>query len=82
MAGNAEVIREFLVALGFKVDQKGLKTFKDGVEDATKGVVRLVSTVQGAALAISASVAGFASKIEHLYFVGRRVGPPRTACAR
>lgn len=74
MAGNAEVIREFLVALGFKVDQKGLKTFKDGVEDATKGVVRLVSTVQGAALAISASVAGFASKIEHLYFVGRRVG--------
>lgn len=74
MAGNAEVIREFLVALGFKVDQKGLKTFKEGVEDATKGVVRLVATIQGAALTIGASVAGFASKIEHLYFVGRRVG--------
>lgn len=74
MAGNAEVIREFLVALGFKVDQKGLKTFKEGVDDATKGVVRLVATIQGAALTIGASVAGFASKIEHLYFVGRRVG--------
>ncbi|MBR8654288.1 lytic transglycosylase domain-containing protein [Achromobacter sp. Marseille-Q0513] len=74
MAGNAEVIREFLVALGFKVDQKGLKTFKEGVEDSTKGVVRLVATIQGAALTIGASVAGFASKIESLYFVGRRVG--------
>ncbi|WP_261659904.1 transcriptional regulator, partial [Cupriavidus gilardii] len=43
---TSAVIREFLVALGFKVDEKGLKNFNAGVEQATKGVIRLVSTIQ------------------------------------
>ncbi|KVN17916.1 MULTISPECIES: hypothetical protein [unclassified Burkholderia] len=71
---DSVVIREFLVALGFKVDEKGLKNFKEGVEGTTKGVKQLVATVSGAALAVSAGVAAFASKLERLYFVSQRTG--------
>ena len=71
---DSSVIREFLVALGFKVDEKGLKNFKTGVEDATKGVVKLVAAISGAALTVGAGVSAFASKLEALYFVSQRVG--------
>lgn len=71
---DSVVIREFLVALGFKVDEKGLKKFKDGVEDTTKGVKQLITTISGAALTVSAGVAAFASKLERLYFVAQRTG--------
>ncbi|MCA8177446.1 mannosyl-glycoprotein endo-beta-N-acetylglucosamidase [Burkholderia multivorans] len=71
---DSVVIREFLVALGFKVDEKGLKNFREGVEGATKGVVRLISTISGAALTVGAGVSAFASKLERLYFVAQRTG--------
>jgi hypothetical protein len=74
MAAEQDVIREFLVALGFKVDQKGLKTFTEGVEKATKGVVTMVATIEGAALTIGTGVAAMASRIESLGFVANRVG--------
>jgi len=73
------VIREFLVALGYKVDEKGLKKFKDGVEDATKSVVRMVATIEGAAIAVGVGVAAFASKLEGLYFVSQRTGATVTS---
>lgn len=71
---DSVVIREFLVALGFKVDEKGLKNFKEGAEGTTKGVKQLIATVSGAALTVSAGVAAFASKLERLYFVSQRTG--------
>ncbi|KWC56572.1 hypothetical protein [Burkholderia ubonensis] len=76
---DSVVIREFLVALGFKVDQKGLKNFKEGVEDVTKGVTQLIATISGAALTVSAGVAAFASKLERLYFVAQRTGASATS---
>lgn len=75
---DSVVIREFLVALGFKVDEKGLKNFKEGVEGTTKGVKQLITTVSGAALTVSAGVAAFASKLERLYFVSQRTGASAT----
>ncbi|MDN8047563.1 mannosyl-glycoprotein endo-beta-N-acetylglucosamidase [Burkholderia multivorans] len=63
-----------MVALGFRVDEKGLKNFKEGVEGTTKGVKRLIKTISGASLAVSAGVAAFASKLERLYFVSQRTG--------
>ncbi|CAG9268993.1 Phage_lysozyme2 domain-containing protein [Burkholderia cepacia] len=71
---DSSVIREFLVALGFKVDQKGLKSFTEGVEVATKSVEKLVLTVTGSALAVGAGVTAFASRLESLYFVAQRTG--------
>ncbi|KVP19372.1 mannosyl-glycoprotein endo-beta-N-acetylglucosamidase [Burkholderia ubonensis] len=76
---DSVVIREFLVALGFKVDEKGLKKFKEGVEDTTKGVKQLIATISGAALTVSAGVAAFASKLERLYFVAQRTGASATS---
>lgn len=73
------VIREFLVALGFKVDEKGLKSFTEGVEGATKGVTRLITTISGAALTLGAGVSAFASKLERLYFVSQRTGAAATS---
>ncbi|MET3627120.1 mannosyl-glycoprotein endo-beta-N-acetylglucosamidase [Burkholderia sp. 572] len=75
---DSVVIREFLVALGFKVDEKGLKNFKEGVEGTTKGVKQLIATVSGAALTVSAGVAAFASKLERLYFVSQRTDASAT----
>lgn len=71
---DSGMIREFLVALGFRVDQKGLKSFTDGVEAATKSVEKLVATVTGSALAVGAGVTAFASRLEGLYFVAQRTG--------
>ncbi|ABX15502.1 mannosyl-glycoprotein endo-beta-N-acetylglucosamidase [Burkholderia multivorans] len=76
---DSVVIREFLVALGFRVDEKGLKNFKEGVEGTTKGVRQLIATVSGAALTVSAGVAAFASKLERLYFVAQRTGAAETS---
>ncbi|WP_175992610.1 glucosaminidase domain-containing protein [Burkholderia vietnamiensis] len=76
---DSVVIREFLVALGFRVDEKGLKNFTEGVEGATKGVTRLITTISGAALTLGAGVSAFASKLERLYFVSQRTGAAATS---
>jgi hypothetical protein len=75
---QAEVIKEFLVSLGFKTDQKSLKEFSGGIENATKSVVKLVAAIQGAALTVGAGVAAFASNLEALYFAAQRTGNSAT----
>ena len=72
MATEQDIIREFLVALGFKVDQKGLKDFSGSVEQATKGVVKMVAAIEAGALSIGAGVAAMASHIEQLSFAALR----------
>lgn len=76
---NKDIIREFLVALGFQVDEKGLKKFNDGVEKATKGVKQLVTTLSASALTVSVGVSALASKLENLYFVSQRTGAAATS---
>jgi hypothetical protein len=71
---QAEVIREFLVKLGFSSDEKSLKKFTDGVEGATKNVAKLVATIAGAALTVGAGVAAFAANMEALYFSAKKMG--------
>lgn len=75
---DAVTIKDFLVSLGFKIDEKGLKNFSDGIDTATKSVVRLVTTITGASLAVAAGVAAFASNLEGLYFASQRVGASAT----
>lgn len=75
---SAETIKEFLVGLNFKVDEKSLKTFTAGIEGATKGVATLVATISGAALAVSAGVAKFAANMEVLYFSAQKMGASAT----
>ncbi|TJZ75579.1 mannosyl-glycoprotein endo-beta-N-acetylglucosamidase [Chitiniphilus eburneus] len=75
---DQSIIKEFLVALGFQVDEKSLKRFTGGIEDATKNVTKLVTVITGAALTVSAGVAAFASNLESLYFASQRVGASAT----
>lgn len=76
---QAEVIREFLVQLGFKTDEKSLKNFAGNIENATKSVVKLVAVIEGAALTVGAGVASFASNLEALYFAAIKTGSSATS---
>ncbi|KAF1069156.1 MAG: hypothetical protein GAK45_01177 [Pseudomonas citronellolis] len=71
---DSDVIREFLVGLGFKVDEKGLKTFTGSIDGATKAVTRLVTVISASALTVAAGVSAFASNLEGLYFASQRIG--------
>ena len=68
------IIKDFLVKLGFKQDEAGLKKFTNGVEGATKNVFKMVAAIQGASLSIAAGVAAFSSKLEEMYFASKRAG--------
>jgi hypothetical protein len=71
---ESNVIREFLVALGYKHDETSLKKFTSGIETATKTVVLFATTLEATALAVAAGVSRFASNLEALYFASQRVG--------
>jgi len=73
-----ETMRDYLVSLGFKVDEAGLKKFTSGIAGAAKGVSLLVAAVEGAALTVGAAVAAFASNMEALYFAAQRTGASAT----
>ncbi|CAJ0719379.1 hypothetical protein LMG6871_02826 [Ralstonia edaphis] len=72
MASNVDTIREFLVGLGFKVDETGQKRFVEGVENATVKVVKLGAAVATTAAAVVAGVAKIADQMEGLYFASLR----------
>lgn len=75
---ESSVIREFLVSLGFKVDQPALKSFQEGIGKATKAVVGLAAAVEGTATLVAAGIARFASNLEDLYFSAQRTGSSAT----
>lgn len=74
MAGNADVIKEFLVSLGWKIDEKGQKGFTDALASATVKAVALGTAIEGAATAVVAGVAKIADQMEALYFASKRTG--------
>jgi tail lysozyme len=75
---DSNVIKEFLVALGFKTDESALKKFEQGISQATKAVLTLGTAVEATALAVGIGVARFASNLEALYFASVRTGASAT----
>lgn len=69
---ESTVIKEFLVALGYKVDESAMKKFTHGVASATKSVVLLGTAIEASAIAVATGVARFASNLEQLYFAAQR----------
>ena len=69
---DAAVLKEFLVALGFKVDPASERRFTDSVAAATVKVVALGTAVTATAGAVVAGVAKIADNLEQLYFASRR----------
>lgn len=63
---SGEVIKEFLVGLGFKVDEAGLAKFTAGVTNATVAVTAMGAAAAAAATAIFAGVKGVANEYNEL----------------
>lgn len=63
---SAETIKEFLVGLGFKVDEAGLAKFSEGIASASLRVTALAAAATAAAAGIVASVQHIASEYDQL----------------
>lgn len=73
MSGQTEVIREFLVSLGYDLKESDLKKFEGGVEKATAVVMKLGAETVALAGAITAAVTKIASNFEDLYYTSQRL---------
>jgi hypothetical protein len=71
---ESTIIKEFLVALGYKHDETAAKKLKDGVVSVTKAVEHLGIRIEATALAVAYGVMRFASNLEQLYFAAQRTG--------
>ena len=74
MSGNAETIKEFLVSLGWKIDESGQKKFVDSIASTSLKVVELGAAVAATSAAVVAGVAKIADQMESLYFASQRTG--------
>jgi len=66
------LIKEFLVGLGFKIDEKGQKRFVDTIGAATVQAAELGAAATAAATAVVAAVAKISDGLEQLYFASQR----------
>lgn len=73
------VIREFLVSLGFKIDQPALENFEQGIHKAGRAAIGLASAVEGMALTVGLGISRFANNLEQLYFAAQRTGSSAVA---
>lgn len=67
-------LKEFLVKLGFKVDEPGVKKFTDSVTDVTKVALTTGKAVLGVGIAAQAMVVNFSNAMEKMYYASRRTG--------
>lgn len=74
MANEAQVIREFLVSLGFKVDKTSEGKFNASLLATTKTALITGKAIVGIGAAAQAMVLQFSSSMEKLYYASRRSG--------
>lgn len=71
---NAEVIKSFLVSLGFEVDSTGEKKFDATLMGVTLNAVKAGAAIEAAALSVVAFTAKIASGLDNLYQASQRTG--------
>ncbi len=71
---NAETIKDFLVSLGFSVDDAGAKKFGSVLAGTTANVIKMGLAVEGAALSVVAFTAKIAFGLDNLYWASQRTG--------
>ena len=69
---DQSILREYLVALGFKTDTVGQKKFDDGIGGLDKRVMAFGKTLLAVSAATSAMVVQFAFSMEKLYYSSKR----------
>lgn len=71
---NAETIKDFLVSLGFSLDEAGYQTFSSVLTGVTANAIKMGLAVEGAALSVVAFTAKIASGLDNLYWASQRTG--------
>ncbi|MEY8027109.1 hypothetical protein [Klebsiella quasipneumoniae] len=71
---NAETLKDFLISLGFKVDEAGARKFDAVVAGTTLKAIELGVKVEAAALSVVAFTAKIASGLDDLYWASQRTG--------
>lgn len=79
MASGEEVLRQYLVSLGWKIKEDDFKKFKDRMEETTKRYKDLSATLEkfagyaaGAATAVTTAVLRVTGNLKDLYFSAQR----------
>jgi len=71
---DAETIKDFLISLGFQIDDAGAKKFDSVIAGVTANVFKMAAVVEGAALTVTAFTAKIASGLDDLYWASQRTG--------
>ncbi len=71
---NAETIKDFLVSLGFELDEAGEKKFSAVIAGVTANVLKMGAVVEGAALSVVGFTTKIASGLDKVYFASQRTG--------
>lgn len=71
---NAETIKDFLVSLGFQIDDAGARKFDAVVAGTTAKVFKMGVAVEAAALSVVGYTAKIASGLDNLYWASQRTG--------
>lgn len=74
MSGNAETIKDFLVSLGFDIDQAGANKFEAVLKGVTANVLKVGAVVEGAALSIVGFTTQIANGLDKIYWASQRTG--------
>ncbi|EFT1853984.1 lytic transglycosylase catalytic [Salmonella enterica] len=71
---KAETIKDFLVSLGFGIDEAGYGKFESVLAGVTANAIKTGLAVEGAALSVVAFTAKIASGLDNLYRASQRTG--------
>ncbi|PHM66904.1 lytic transglycosylase [Xenorhabdus sp. KJ12.1] len=71
---NADVIKEFLISLGFDIKKSDSKKFSAVLSGVTANALKLGAAVEGAALAVVGFTTQVASGLDKLYWQAQRTG--------
>lgn len=72
MADNTQVLREYLLSLGFRVNATEHKKFDDAVDNTGKIAARVGLALVGAAAAAAYMVKSYGEQMEKLYYSSKR----------
>lgn len=71
---NSETIKDFLVSLGFDIDEAGAAKFDSVLAGTTANAIKMGLAVEGGALSVVAYTAKIASGLDNLYWASQRTG--------
>jgi hypothetical protein len=74
MSGNADTIKDFLVSLGFDIDQAGANKFEAVLKGVTANVLKAGAVVEGTALTILGFTTQIANGLDKVYWASQRTG--------